>query len=217
MPGRAVPLVTEEIYHIFNRGVEKKDIFREYRDYKRFQQTFHYYQYQGPKPKYSSSKHGIYTFAPIPENRLVEIYSYCLMPNHFHFLVKQLKNSGISIFLSQLSNSYTKYFNTKYKRIGSLLQGTFKSVLVENEPQFLHLSRYIHINPVVSGLVKNLDSYPWSSYKEYVQLGNVLCSTKEVLQLFPTKEEYRKFLKNQIEYGETLELIKHQLLDFEEN
>lgn len=216
MPGRIIPLVTGEIYHIFNRGSEKKDIFTQPCDYKRFQQTFHYYQYQGPKPRYSNSKHGIYTFIPVSEDKLVEIFVYCLMPNHFHLLVKQLKDNGISIFLSQLSNSYTKYFNTKYKRVGPLLQGAFKAVLIENDPQFLHTSRYIHINPVVSGIVKNLEEYPWSSYKEYTGKGNVLCSTNEILDFFPIKDKYKEFLENQIEYGQTLALIKHQLIDIED-
>lgn len=216
MPGRTIPLISGELYHIYNRGSEKKNIFTQSYDYKRFQQIFHYYQYQGPKPKFSNSKHGIYTFNPIPEDKLVDILCYCLMPNHFHFLVRQLKDKGISIFLSQLSNSYTKYFNTKYKRIGPLLQGAFKAVFIKDESQFLHLSRYIHINPIVSHICNNLDEYPWSSYKEYVQFGDILCSTSEILGFFPSREKYKKFLEDQIEYGVTLELIKHQLMDIED-
>lgn len=216
MPGRITPLISGELYHIYNRGSEKKDIFTQSYDYKRFQQTFHYYQYQGPKPKFSNSKHGINTFIPLPEDKMVDILCYCLMPNHFHFLVRQLKDKGISIFISQLSNSYTKYFNTKYKRVGPLLQGAFKSVLVDNESQLLHLSRYIHINPVVSHIVNDLDKYPWSSYNEYIKLGDILCSTNEILGFFPTKEKYKEFLENQIEYGETLESIKHQLVDIDD-
>lgn len=216
MPGRITPLASGELYHIYNRGSEKKNIFTQSYDYKRFQQTFHYYQYQGPKPKFSNSKHGIFTFTPISEDKLVEILCYCLMPNHFHFLIRQIKNKGISIFLSQLSNSYTKYFNTKYKRVGPLLQGAFKAKLVDNDPQLLHVSRYIHLNPVVSNICDNLDEYPWSSYKEYAQSGDILCSTGEIAGYFQSKEKYIEFLEDQMEYGETLELIKHQLVDIED-
>lgn len=214
MPGRNVPLITGEIYHIFNRGNEKRDIFIQPRDYKRCQRTIYYYQFQGPKPKFSNfGLFNLQSFNPSLQDKLVNIHCYCLMPNHFHFLMQQLKDNGISIFLSQFSNSYTKYFNTKYTRVGSLFQGTFKSVLVESDEQFIHLSRYIHINPVVSTLVKSLDRYPWSSYEEYMDGKENICSTEEIMNFFQSKEKYKSFLEDQIEYGETLELIKHQLMD----
>lgn len=115
--------------------------------------------------------------------------------------------------MSQLSNSYTKYFNTKYKRVGPLLQGAFKAVHIETDEQLVHVSRYIHLNPIVSGLIKNLDDYQWSSYLGYTQPEPTFCSTTEVLSFFPTKEEYKKFIEDQIDYGVTLELIKHHLID----
>lgn len=214
MPGRLTPLVNGEYYHVYNRGSEKRDIYLKSRDYERFLETIHYYQFIGPKPKFSQfTKANLYQFKPIQANKLVEIISYCLMPNHFHFLLRQLKDDGISIFMSQLCNSYTKYFNTKYNRIGPLLQGRFKSVLIENDEQLIHTSRYIHLNPVVSKLVARLEQYPWSSYFEYISNTKGLCSTKEVLNFFPSKEKYRKLLEDQIDYGTTLEIIKHQIID----
>ena len=142
MPGRITPLVSGEYYHIYNRGSEKRDIYTQPRDYTRFQKTFYYYQFSDPKPKFSQFKKSN-LFKPLLNEKLVEIICYCLMPNHFHFLIKQLKEKGISIFLSQLSNSYTKYFNVKYGRIGPLLQGAFKAVRIETDEQFIHVSRYI--------------------------------------------------------------------------
>src|SRR5438132_12702278 len=112
------------------------------------------------------------------------------MPNHFHFILKQRKENGISIFISLLINSYTKYFNTKYTRVGALLQGAFKSVIVESDEQLIHLSRYVHLNPRVSGLTKNLESYPWSSYKEYLSVPE-LCESKIILDLFHSYQEYQ--------------------------
>lgn len=216
MPGRIQPLVNNEIYHIFNRGSDKRDIFLQPRDYKRFIKTFYYYHFEGPKPKLSLlNKNNFYRFKPDPASRLVEIFCYCLMPNHFHFMIRQLKTNGISIFMSQLGNSYTKYFNTKRKRVGPLLQGAFKATLVENDEQLIHLSRYIHLNPVVSGIVDLPQTYTWSSYNEYTSEIKGICSTDLILNFFPSKEKYCEFTEAQIDYGKALEIIKHQVVDDE--
>ncbi|OGE64776.1 hypothetical protein A3I48_00160 [Candidatus Daviesbacteria bacterium RIFCSPLOWO2_02_FULL_36_7] len=214
MPGRTTPLVIGEYYHIFNRGNEKRNIFTQPRDYKRFLKTFHYYQFTGPKPSFSRfAKSDLNSFKPNQDKKLVEIICYCLMPNHFHFLVRQLKEKGISVFISQLCNSYTKYFNTKYTRVGALLQGAFKSVRVETDEQLVHLSRYIHLNPIVSGLTKNLNLYPWSSYHEYLTSNGIICSKNIVLDLFPSNKKYQEFVEAQVDYGTTLEILKHRVID----
>jgi putative transposase len=216
MPGRILPLINNEVYHVFNRGSDKRDIFLKSKDYKRFTKTFYYYQHIGPKPKFSMlSKETFNNFHPTPNSKLVEIFSYCLMPNHFHFLVRQLKTNGVSIFMSQVLNSYTKYFNIKRKRIGPLFQGAFKTTRVESDEQLIHLSRYIHLNPVVSGIVNSPNNYTWSSYKEYADNAREFCSTDLILELFPSRKEYCKFIEEQIEYGITLEIIKHQLINDE--
>lgn len=216
MPGRITPLVNGEFYHLYNRGSDKRPTFNQPRDYKRFQQTLYYYQFLGPKPRFSRfAKADLSSFKPDLNKKLVDIISYCIMPNHFHFLVKQLKDNGISIFISQLCNSYTKYFNTKYPRVGPLFQGKFQSVLVETEAQFIHLSRYIHLNPVVSGLAKNLEDWSWSSYLEYINKP-FICNTSEILNLFPSQKKYQEFVKAQIEYGTTLEILKHRTIDINE-
>lgn len=214
MPGRSTPLVNDYFYHIFNRGSEKRNIFMQPRDYKRFLQTVRYYQFSGPKPKFSQfTKTKLNSLKTLVEAKLIDIFCYCLMPNHFHFLLRQRQENGIAIFMSQISNSYTKYFNTKYERIGALLQGVFKSVPIETDEQLIHVSRYIHLNPVVSGLVKKLEHYLWSSYGEYITGREGLCSTKEILNLFSSREQYRQFVEDQIDYATSLEIIKHQLID----
>lgn len=212
MPGRITPLVNNEYYHVFNRGSDKRNIYFQQRDYSRFLKTFYYYKFCGPKTKFSQfTKSNL--FKPVLNEKLVEILCFCLMPNHFHFLIKQLKDKGISIFLSQLTNSYTKYFNIKYGRVGALLQGTFKSVRIESDEQLIHLSRYIHLNPVVSGLVKLPEQYIWSSYPEYAFQDPVLCSSDEIMSFFKSPQEYQEFVENQIDYANQLELIKHHMLD----
>lgn len=214
MPGRTSILTTGEIYHIYNRGSDKRDIFLQSRDFSRFQQTFFYYQFASPKPRFSNfTKSKISSFKPLSDEKWIEIICFCLMPNHFHFMLKQLKDGGISKFISQLSNSYTKYFNTKYKRVGALLQGVFKSVRIETDEQLIHTSRYIHLNPIVSGITRRLEKYPWSSYMEYITNTPVLSSPKIVLDLFLSSQSYKKFVEDQIDYGKQLEIIKHQIIE----
>lgn len=216
MPGRILPLVNNELYHVFNRGSDRRNIFLQSRDYERFTKTFFYYQFIGPKPRLSFlNKNNFIRFKPTQNSKLVEILSYCLMPNHVHFLLKQLKTNGISIFMSQVSNSYTRHFNTKYKRIGPLLQGSFKTKLVQTDEQLVHVSRYIHINPVVDGLVSKPQNYQWSSYTEYSNGKNGYCSTDLIMGLFASGLGYRKFTEAQIDYGKSLAIIKHQLLEDE--
>jgi len=187
------------------------------RDYKRFQQTFYYYQVTNPKPRFSKfAKSNFKILTSDRTDKLIEIICYCLMPNHFHFLVKQLKDNGISIFVSKLCNSYTKFFNTKYPRVGPLLQGKYQSVLVETDEQLVHTSRYIHLNPLVAQLTSRLNNYPWSSYLEYTDEQQRLCAIDEVLDLFPSPQKYQEFVEAQIDYGTTLEILRHQTIDLVE-
>lgn len=174
--------------------------------------TILYYQLEGPKPKLSNFfKYKL--FEPNYNKKIVDIVCYCLMPNHFHFLLKQLKDGGITEFVSKLSNSYTKYFNTKEKRVGPLFQGEFKSVLVESDERLLHVSRYIHLNPLTSYLVKDLNSYEWSSYLEYINGGKEICAKEDILSFFKSPSKYKQFVLDQADYGLTLENIKHQVLE----
>ena len=141
------------------------------------------------------------------------------MPNHFHLLLRQETEHGIPVYLSNISNSFAKYFNTHHKRTGSLWQRPFKAVRIETEEQFLHVSRYIHINPAVSFVIKEerLDIYPWTSLPEYLVGGaDGICETKEIHGHFRTTHVYRKFIHDQIDYAKTLEKIKHLSIDGEE-
>lgn len=211
MPSRIIPFVNDQIYHVYNRGSEKRSIALSRRDYLRMLKTMQYYQLEGPKPKFSL--YPKLTFKPDFSKKIVEIIAFCIMPNHFHFLLKQTKEGGITEFISKLSNSYTKYFNTKHKRIGPLFQGEFKAVLIENDEQLLHVSRYIHLNPLVSFLVKDLNKYEWSSYKEYINNSPGLCSKEQVLGFFKSPKDYEQFVLDQADYAKQLEILKHKLLE----
>lgn len=155
-------------YHIYNRGVEKRDIFVDGDDYRAF--LFLLKFYLSPKdllnklPKRSDLKTGYYNKKNL--HGMIELLAYCLMPNHFHLLVKQKMRSGISNLIQCLNTSYVIYFNKKYERVGTLFTGRFKAALIESDPYLLHLSRYIHLNP--SGIGKDFKSWGFSSYQDYL-------------------------------------------------
>jgi putative transposase len=224
MPLRKTPLITGEFYHILNRGSDSIPIFRNRYDYQRFIKTFIYYQHQDPPLKFSiflkkseAEREKIFSELNQSKKILVEIIVYCLMPNHYHFLLKQALDRGIFNFTRLISNSYSRYFNTKYKRKGSLFEGRFKAVRVENENQLLHLGRYIHLNPYSGFLVKNfkdLKNYPYSSLPEYLnpESGNV-CQKEIIYSYFKHPSDYQKSVLDRADYQKKLETIKHQTLE----
>lgn len=213
MPYRSIAFTNSNFYHIFNRGVEKRKIFSSNEDYERFLEAMYYYQFDGPKPKLSIHKRfRLVEFYKNP--KIVDIICYCLMPNHFHLLIKQLRDKGTQDFIRKLLNSYTKYFNTKYDRDGHLFQGAFKAVTVDTDNQLLHLSRYIHLNPLVSKITNTLETYKYSSYPFYIGFGNNKLSTeKPLMSFFNSAKEYRKFVEDQRDYGTELEQVKHLLIE----
>jgi putative transposase len=213
VPYRLIPFVTNNTYHVFNRGVEKRNIFLTNNDFDHFLETLVYYQYSKPKPKFSTYKRfKSQEFFKNP--KIVEVLSYCLMPNHFHLLLKQLIEHGIPEFIGNVTNSYTKYFNTKYDRTGHLFQGQFKATSISTDEQLMHISRYIHLNPYVSGLVSDLKNYKYSSYSDFIKnKENSICQTGAILGLFKTPKSYEKFINDQENYAKELENIKHLLVD----
>lgn len=211
-----------EIYHVFNRGVEKRPTFTTTRDYERGIQTFEYYRVQKPPLRFShfirlSEEAQAFALENLNKlKNLIDILAYCLMPNHFHFLLRQTQENGISKFIANFTNSYTKYFNTKNKRVGHLFQGTFKAVRIEDDNQLIHVSRYIHLNPVSSFLIESeeLEKYSWSSYPAYIGIIQPkIIDTSTVLALFSSQKDYKKFVLDQADYARSLEIIKHLTIE----
>lgn len=215
MPYRYNPLVTGEYYHVFNRGVAKMTIFKDYRYYRRFMRAMLYYQVDGLKPRFSLFSPSIHKLDW--NKKLVDIICYCLMPNHYHFLLKQNKDGGISEFIRKLCESHAKYYNIKGTgRLGSVFQSEFKAELVVSNEQLIHLSRYIHLNPVVSDVVDNLKKHLWSSYLEYLGLNtNRVCTKEIILGQFKSPQKYEEFVLDQVGYATELEYIKHQIIEKE--
>jgi len=138
------------------------------------------------------------------------------MPNHVHFLMKELEKNGISRFMSNFQNSYAKYLNLKTNRTGSLFQSMFKAVRIESDEQLIHVCRYIHLNPLTSYVIRDVDGlerYPWSSYPEYFKGISDLIDTNLISDFFPSKKEFRKFTLDQVDYQRQLDKIKHLSLE----
>jgi len=224
MPHRKFPLINGQIYHVINRGVASIPIFRNKKDYIHFTNTFSYYQFQNPPIRFSVfMKLSNQRRTEIIESRSndtknVSILAYCLMPNHFHFLLKQLKDNGIREFSRLASDSFAKYINTKYARKGPLMEGRFKNVLIETDDQILHVQRYIHLNPYSSYIVKDfsqLIDYRFSSLGEYLEKSkNTIIDKTLIMHLFGNNQsKFRNFIQDHADYQRNLDIIKHKILE----
>lgn len=216
MPSKYVLRSFEEqgYYHVFNRGVEKRDLFLDEQDYHLF--LYYLYIYATPL-KEVLNKYPELPMRLYPKNLAsdIEILAFCLMPNHFHLLIKNITRDGTSKLLKQVTNAYTLYFNQKYKRVGGLVQGRFKAAPIRIENTLLHISRYIHLNPLVAGLVSDLESYPWSSFKSYISLEDTFAKKETVLSFFNSPNAYKDFVLDHADYAKQLEYIKHLAIDTE--
>jgi len=162
--------VKEGIYHIYNRGVEKRKIFLDQQDYRIFLYYLKAYltspDTQSKPPRIISQLRSNFDLY-----KNIELFGYVLMPNHFHFLVRQLSEDAVTELMKRLTSAYVKYFNDKYKRVGPLFQGRYKGILITKDEYLLHLSSYIHINPIELpdySKIKELENYPYSSYSDYI-------------------------------------------------
>lgn len=216
MPRRKEVLATNEIYHIFNRAVGDEDVFNhkwylnralDLIDYYRFPQRLRYSMFK----KLSIKEKKNYYDQMVKTPPLVEIYAFALMPNHHHLLLKQLEDKGISTFISNFQNSFAKYFNLRNNRHGALFINPFKAKRVGTDEEFMHISRYIHLNPVTSFLIgiNQLIDYPWTSLPWYGQeKKGSLVKTNELIAMFKSKDKYLRFIKDQADYQRKLGLIK---------
>ncbi|MGB9613620.1 MAG: transposase, partial [Candidatus Margulisiibacteriota bacterium] len=148
MPYRIHPFSQGEIYHVFNRSIGNIPIFLNKRDYRRAIEVINFYNYSNPPLRFSyfnrltpGEKSKILTELETVHRKQIDLLSFCLMPNHLHFLIKEVEKNGISTFMSNFQDSYAKYFNLRTERHGSLFQSMFKAVRIETEEQLLHVCR----------------------------------------------------------------------------
>ncbi len=198
------PFANDNYYHIYNRGVEKRTIFINRWDHLRFLETINFYRKYPTPMKLSDFRRGIESFKkPDEQKNLIEILCYCLMPNHFHFLVKQVEDNGISEFMRRVSDSYTRYFNTKHDRVGPLFQGVFKAKLIETDEYLLQLSKYIHRNPFPLDMWEGR-VYPYSSYGYYLS-GNKhpFCDTSFISSYLKQMSNILHNMQSQLSFTST--------------
>jgi putative transposase len=219
---RKVVLSVGEFYHVYNRGVEKRKVFLTKKDYERFQRLL--YLANGTAPlKFDRVKD--WALKDIDRGApLVAIGSYTLMPNHFHILVKEMKEGGISSFMEKLTTAYSTYFNKRNDRVGSLFQGTYKAQHADTDEYLKYLFAYTHLNPIklieahwrekgiedqdkVRGF---LDSYKYSSYPDYlgIEREEGLILTKDAFpEYFLETRDFKDFIDDWLSYGQESENI----------
>ncbi|MBI2613337.1 MAG: transposase [Candidatus Levybacteria bacterium] len=222
MPYRNTPFVTNQIYHVFNRSIASQTVFIDKYDYKRVLDLINFYRFSKPPLRFShykrlskTQKEEFEKAFMINRSPMIEILAFCIMPNHVHFLLKPKEKNAVSNFMRNLQNSYSKYFNTKRERTGSLFQFMFKAVRMETDEQLVHVSRYIHLNPATAYIVdtEDLDKYEWSSFKSYISDTQSNVSSEMILSRFKSKQDYKKFVFDQLEYQRELAKIKHLIFD----
>lgn len=228
---RKTELETGEYYHIYNRGVDKRIIFLDEADIRRFYQSVE--EFNTLEPIGSIYEHSFVKRLGSEASKskpaattLVSVIAHCANPNHFHLLLRQEAEKGIEKFMHKVGTGYTKYFNNKYKRSGALFQGVFKSIHVDTNEYLLHLSAYINLNDRVhqlgseaSKLVGSKSSWGEYTWKERAWRGMKMriCKKEIILDQFADRDEYKKFalssLKSIIQKKEELKDIGRFLLE----
>lgn len=198
-----------ELYHVLNRGVEKRDIVLNDKDRVRFIHDLYVFNDANAAPNYIlPGRHEYYS-----RDTLVHIHAFCLMPNHYHLLLSPTKENGVSLFMQKLNMGYAKYFNEKYERSGALWQGKYKKILLKQEAHFLYIPYYIHLNPLdlkypqwrtggvrdVAKALSYLEGYRWSSHLDYLGKKNFPSIIEKTL--------LQKILESRESYGKELELV----------
>ena len=211
-------------YHIYNRGIDKREIFLDEQDYSVF---IGYMKFYLDKPILQGQALKGVNGKTVPPSRIsknytneISLLAYCLMPNHFHFLIRQSSDRGIAEFMQSLLLKYVLYFNKRYKRVGSLFQSRYKTVLIHNEDQFIYITKYIHRNaidlvPSRPGL-EGLRDYKYSSYGNYLGLfKQSWVKTEDILSYFSKtnpKNTYQAFVE---ETGD-IAMVYKEMIDLDE-
>ena len=204
---RNIHFAPGEFYHVYNRGVEKRDIFLDdserwvfLQQLSEFNQLNHHSHLQLLKKTIVLQQFS---------NPFVRVHGFCLMNNHFHLLLEEVAKKGISKYMQRVGLGYTKYFNNKHARVGRLFENPFKAKRVDSTEYLLHLSRYIHLNPLdflrkdwrnvgITNQIKTRDylqRYSWSSYGEYTgQSTFPFVTTDLILKGFGNRTEYERFV-----------------------
>ena len=201
------------VYHVYNRAAGEKVLFKDDADY----ETFRFYLYIYLKPlKTVLEQYENLPFRLQIKNlhKEVDALAYCLMPNHFHLLLKQTSKDGITKLMKQVINAYTEYYNKKYAVTGPLMQGRYKAVFIEKDPYLLQVARYIHLNPVVAQLAQKAGEYPWSSMKEYeLSALDSICNKRIILSYYSSENAHSSFVNDYVGYEKEIHKLKQMIIE----
>jgi len=206
MGKRKTIFIVGEIYHIYNRGVDKRPLFEDHNDADRFWKSILEFNTQKP---IGSIYERSFEKDKKKDTRIVEFIAFNILTNHYHFILRPLKEKAIEKFMQRFGTGYTNYFNEKHKRSGSLFQGPFKSVYVTSDSQLRHLSAYVNLNDKIHQLGSEASKLGLrSSWAEYAGgVGNVskvgrsdsICEKSIILEHFRSKKGYKKFAEETVE------------------
>ena len=208
---------TGEYYHIYNRGVDKRTVFEDEYDFLRFLKSMEEFNTIDPIGSLYEKSFKKDTYPQLgnrvsKSENLVEIIAYCLNPNHYHFLVKQVSDKGIEKFMHKVGLGYTKYFNHKNDRSGVLFQGKFKAVHVDTNEYLLHLSVYVNLNDQVHKLGNRVSKSSWEEYTgKIVGDGVGICNTEVVMEQFKNIKEYQDFARNTLARIQERKLLQNEV------
>ena len=203
------------LFHAFNKSIAGYKIFSTANDFMRMQLLLKYFQICERKPTFSDflknhPQDPIFHLLEFFKDKScnIKLIAYCIMPTHLHLAIEATDPAHVSKFTNNIFNSYTRYFNLNHKRLGPLWQGRTKKVACTSDEQLLHLTRYIHLNPVTAYLVDSPEKWPWSSYHEYMEKETALpiCEFKQRVGLTP--KIYAEFVSSQIDYQRSLAHLK---------
>lgn len=212
---RKTALVKDEYYHVYNRGVDKRVVVEDKEDFERFILAINQFNREDSIGSIFQNSFRLKKNASLstPTTKLVTFVAYNILDNHFHFILRQESDNGISKFMQKLLGGYTRYFNEKHKRSGSLFQGKFKSIHIHDNEYLKHLSAYVNLNHRVHKLssrsTKYKDASSWDGYIEKRE-GTVVCEQSVVLDQFSSTKSYEKFALS------TLEEIKKRKIMFKD-
>jgi putative transposase len=213
---RKISFSVGEYYHIYNRGVDKRDIYMDPNDKDRFIKLL--FLSNGDKPYVFRLVQGQPLYKIDVGEKRVAVGCYVIMPNHFHILVKEINEGGITSFMEKLTTGYSMYFNTRYKRSGALFQGRFKAEHVDRDEYLKYLYAYIHLNPVklidpswkengikdADGARKYLENYLFSSFLDYNSSQNreesIILNKAEFPEYFTEPRDFKEYINDWLEF-----------------
>lgn len=203
-----------EIFHICNKSIANYHIFRNEKSIVRFLLTVNYYNDSSIKGCLSKAIRQPLTLPDIMSvepNRFFILLAYCIMPDHYHLLVKIVQNHSFPRYMNTIEGSYSHYYNKLNNRKGPLWQSRFRSSEIKDNFTLLHVHRYIHLNPTTAGYVSKPNDWKWSSYNYFISDPNSFKTHKEIS--ISSKIKYKKFIDNQIDYQKTIKGIRRKLLE----